>query len=823
MAMSKMSHLLFKQNSQQPKQFRGGEKKVMKKSLSLLVAIAMVFSMFASMVSAAEQTAGEKLKDLGVITGTSEGLQEDAEWRRADVAILVSRLYGKEDVAKATAPNHGFTDLTDKTYGAYVTWAKEEGLFLGKTETTFGPLDNITNGQFATVVLRALGQDQLDEAKNLAKAIELGLLAEGTVQTDAAKRGTTYSALVAALDVKVDGKKLGTKLGLKGYEIVDLAIESASAVVAKEIVVNFNDNVKEIAVKDVSVKDAEGNSVAVEKVSIKDAKATVALATALTSGKEYTVSIAAATGVEATALTNGAATFTYTKGIPASVAFSSTTVVAGKTAGYVVKDAAGNDITADYGVDNFDVYSSNDNVISSADGEELKADSSAAGEFAVVSLTLIDDEKVTTGNVTINVVSALAVKVKDLKSDANNNIIHLNDDGTANTANLEFDIFLDNASSAAYTEADLGSNDFEAKFTSSNPAVVTVNQAGLLTGVAKGTATITLTVKYEGKTTTETVSITVREAQKATSFKLDKTSVTVVKDVAIDEEVTVTVLDQYGDAIQGIDVDLNVSKTAAITVEGQGSNTAAVDFTLGQTDSKGKISFAVESTSTTGSATITVKVDGISKSQKVAAKSVNAATAKGYEVRVDEKKIDSNATGTASGKEFAAKATVYVYVKDVNGNRIDVVAPSDFDLDEGQNAIVTVNGAEITAKSNAEGTAKVKVVINNITVETVSIEVAPSSPKFVKSITQVKSTINVKYGDDLEEALFGGNGVFAGKNAAGDNVNIDDAVNVTPVVVSNNTDIVDANGDLTNSATGTVILTVVLNGSVYTVNVNVSE
>jgi hypothetical protein len=78
--MRKTSNSLSTHYSQQPKQFRGGEKKVMKKSLSLLVASSMVLSMFASAAYAAEDTKAptqdEKfaaLKELGIFSGFPDG------------------------------------------------------------------------------------------------------------------------------------------------------------------------------------------------------------------------------------------------------------------------------------------------------------------------------------------------------------------------------------------------------------------------------------------------------------------------------------------------------------------------------------------------------------------------------------------------------------------------------------------------------------------------------------------------------------------------------------------------------------------------------
>src|SRR5690606_34530667 len=361
--MSKTSHLLSKQNSQQPKQFRGGEKKVMKKSLSLLVAIAMVFSMFATVVSADGKAAGQKLQDLGVIKGTSAGLDEDKEWLRQDVTVLVARLLGAEEEAKAHANTHGFEDLDSKFYNGFVSWAKEEGYFTGETTTRFGVNNPITNQQFAAVLLRVLGADkEVAYADVFEKAVELGLVSEDLDKTANAIRGDIYSSLVTALDYKIDGKKLGNILGLKGYEVTDLELVSASAFVSNEFVINFNTDVEKIDSKNVALTDKDGNKKAIETVTVEGGKATVKVAGGLTEG-EYTVVVSNVVSTEGSELASASTTFTYKKGVAASVAFNKTNVVVGEQINLVVKDANGNDISADYSRNDFQVSTTNSNIV----------------------------------------------------------------------------------------------------------------------------------------------------------------------------------------------------------------------------------------------------------------------------------------------------------------------------------------------------------------------------------------------------------------------------------------------------------------------------
>lgn len=298
--MRETSHSLSNyQHSQQPKHFRGGEKKVMKKSLSLLVAIAMVFSMFASVAAAASES-GTKLQGLGVIKGNQNGdLLEDANWLRQDVAVLMSRLAGKETEAKETAKSHTFADVRGTFYDGYISWAKENNFMQGNSATNFGFDNEITYKEFATVILRALGVDTSDYSKIGELAVAAGIIDDKLDLDAKAVRGVTYDIITTALDKEVDGQKLGTKLGLPGYEVVAPAISVAPTAV-KEVTVTFN---KEIATDKAKFVLKRGTAtVTVDKVTYSDDKkvAKLELNSKLIAG-DYTVVATDATDAELTA------------------------------------------------------------------------------------------------------------------------------------------------------------------------------------------------------------------------------------------------------------------------------------------------------------------------------------------------------------------------------------------------------------------------------------------------------------------------------------------------------------------------------------------
>ena len=77
--------------------------------------------------------------------------QPDTPTSRAMIVTILWRVEGEPEY-------HGmmdFTDMeTDTWYTAAVRWAASEGIVTGYNETTFGPEDNVTREQLATILYR---------------------------------------------------------------------------------------------------------------------------------------------------------------------------------------------------------------------------------------------------------------------------------------------------------------------------------------------------------------------------------------------------------------------------------------------------------------------------------------------------------------------------------------------------------------------------------------------------------------------------------------------------------------------------------------------
>lgn len=286
-------------HTHEPKRFRGGEKKVMKKSLSLLLAIAMVFSMFASIASANEQTTMEKyefLKEKGIFEGTDDDLPAlDDAMTRAQFAKVLTLLNGLSEDRAASAP---YTDLQGAGWAAgFIGAVTKAGIMEGVWDVPlqFLPSGEVKIEELATTLVRTFDLTLVSEAVNgnvsdwatdyVATALRAGLITEQSDYTVAAKRGLLVeSAYTAYQELNVPA---------------ELSISDAKAVGAKKVEVSFNKAVEDASKIKLTLNRGTGNSAVTlaEKDGLvwNDAKtkATFNTSTAMTEGT-YNVKLAAA-------------------------------------------------------------------------------------------------------------------------------------------------------------------------------------------------------------------------------------------------------------------------------------------------------------------------------------------------------------------------------------------------------------------------------------------------------------------------------------------------------------------------------------------------
>ncbi|WP_233696308.1 Ig-like domain-containing protein [Paenibacillus profundus] len=228
--MREMSYQTSTQYSQQTKQFRGGEKKVMKKRLALLLSVAMAFSMFANVAFGADaaKTTQEKfdaLKQQGVFNGYPDGTAGlDKEMTRGEFAKVIVKLLDLKEV-------HGVYSYKDKNYGAsnwaapYIEAVTAENLMQGKDleKKLFDFNGKITVEEVAKVLVEALKLELPKDAQNNASAwakeyfqaaVDAGLISKDANPKANATRTQLVEASFAA-DEALKGPKV------ESYKVID--------------------------------------------------------------------------------------------------------------------------------------------------------------------------------------------------------------------------------------------------------------------------------------------------------------------------------------------------------------------------------------------------------------------------------------------------------------------------------------------------------------------------------------------------------------------------------------------------------------------------
>lgn len=255
----------FKENSHM-KDIQGGEKKVMKKILSVALSTAMAFSMFASVAFGADakltpQQQFDALKSAGIVTGYPDGTAGlDKSITRAELATIIVKAIDLEPVT-------GVATYKDKNYDVnhwaakYIEAATQAGILTGKdaVKQLFGPSDNLTVQELAVVLVKALDLEVPAETSNTATewakgyvqaALDKGLLESGiNYQANATRAQVVVAAhaiyeanqvpTVASYTVSEAGKVVEFKLS--NDEVVKVTLEEALAP-NKETEVKFTHN-----------------------------------------------------------------------------------------------------------------------------------------------------------------------------------------------------------------------------------------------------------------------------------------------------------------------------------------------------------------------------------------------------------------------------------------------------------------------------------------------------------------------------------------------------------------------------------------------------
>lgn len=193
----------------------------MKKLMTMLLALCMTASLLTGMVgayTAEEQNEANALNHLGLFLGTGQGYELDAKLDRSQSVMLLVRMLGKLETAEMGRDTNPFTDVP-KWADKVVSYAYTNGLVKGYGPTIFGGKDTVSDYQYLTMVLRALGYDDSAEtpdfnwrkSRELAKELKL---VDSTADDANFDRGSAVDIFWKALNTNCKGstKTLAARL-----------------------------------------------------------------------------------------------------------------------------------------------------------------------------------------------------------------------------------------------------------------------------------------------------------------------------------------------------------------------------------------------------------------------------------------------------------------------------------------------------------------------------------------------------------------------------------------------------------------------------------
>jgi len=148
-----------------------------------------------TLADVSHQAEAQALNNLGLFKGSSSGFELDKKPTRAEGAVMLVRLLGKETQARSPNYRHPFVDVPAWA-SPYVGYMYKFSLTQGSSPTTYSPNQELSAPAYTTFVLRSLGysdqrgdfqwSDSLDKAQalGLLSPQEAGALASGAFLRD---------------------------------------------------------------------------------------------------------------------------------------------------------------------------------------------------------------------------------------------------------------------------------------------------------------------------------------------------------------------------------------------------------------------------------------------------------------------------------------------------------------------------------------------------------------------------------------------------------------------------------------------------------------
>ena len=170
---------------------------------AVCVGAATAAMLTASAFAANYTNCADSLHEMGLFQGTQNGYDLDRTPTRAEAAVMLVRLLGKEDEAKALTYTAPFTDLKGWEK-PYVQYLYSNGLANGTNRTTFNPTGKCTAQMYAVFLLRALGYSDTADfsyANAIETARERGIYDTGIINVQNFLRDDAAAASYTVLSV----------------------------------------------------------------------------------------------------------------------------------------------------------------------------------------------------------------------------------------------------------------------------------------------------------------------------------------------------------------------------------------------------------------------------------------------------------------------------------------------------------------------------------------------------------------------------------------------------------------------------------------------
>lgn len=170
---------------------------------AVCVGAAAAAMLTASAFAANYTNCADSLHEMGLFQGTQNGYDLDRTPTRAEAAVMLVRLLGKEAEARALTYTAPFTDLKGWEK-PYVQYLYSNGLANGTNRTTFNPTGKCTAQMYAVFLLRALGYSDTADfsyANAIETAREQGIYDTGIINVQNFLRDDAAAASYTALSV----------------------------------------------------------------------------------------------------------------------------------------------------------------------------------------------------------------------------------------------------------------------------------------------------------------------------------------------------------------------------------------------------------------------------------------------------------------------------------------------------------------------------------------------------------------------------------------------------------------------------------------------